>query len=82
LCKQSLVLYDLCEDQKCSVSEVAEGGWVIQFIIRIPPLVRERWYDLATRLNNVTLNNNNDIALWKWLASRQFIVKSVYQHLT
>jgi hypothetical protein len=56
------VLYDLCEDQKYSVSEVAEGGWVIQFIIRIPPLVRERWYDLATRLNNVTLNNNNDIA--------------------
>jgi hypothetical protein len=79
LCKQYPVLYDLCEDQRCSVSEVAEGGWLIQFKIRIPPLVRERWYDLAARLNNVNVNDINDTTMWKWYASRQFTVKYVYQ---
>jgi hypothetical protein len=33
LCKQYLVLYDLCVDRNCSASALAESGWVIQFKI-------------------------------------------------
>jgi hypothetical protein len=40
------------------------------------------WYDLAVKLNSVTLSDTSDIVLWKWNASKKFSVKSVYDHLT
>jgi hypothetical protein len=44
--------------------------------------VREQWYDLATKLNNMSMNDNTDHVIWKWSGRKQFMVKSVYQQLT
>jgi hypothetical protein len=63
------------------VSDV-RTGWVIQFKIRLNGIIRDQWYDLARKLNNATLNDEDEIALWRWSKSKSFTVKSVYEHLT
>jgi hypothetical protein len=63
------------------VREIKDNGWVIQFRTRLQGLVRDQWYNLACRLNNVCLNNK-DYIYWKWTPRKTFIVKSVYDHLT
>jgi hypothetical protein len=54
---------------------------VIRFRIRLPPIIRHQWYELAAKLNNVILNENKDKVAWKWTASGSFSVKLVYEHL-
>jgi hypothetical protein len=60
MCKTYPILYDLAEEKKCSVHDVASAKWVIRFRIRSPPLIREQWYLLAGKLNNVRLSNEKD----------------------
>jgi hypothetical protein len=45
-------------------------------------MIIDGWYELADKLNYVTLNDNNDKVQWKWTANKQFTVKSVHEHLT
>jgi hypothetical protein len=45
-------------------------------------LVREQWYDLASKLNGVTLNDLRDSHVYKLSRNGKFSVKSVYMHLT
>jgi hypothetical protein len=82
LCVAYTVLYDEALDKKCSMSELYARGRVIQFRTRLQGVFRAQWYDLAVRLNNFPLNGNVDMAYWKWMSSRRFTVKSVYEHLT
>jgi hypothetical protein len=82
LCITYPILYDLCLDQDCSVSEVAHKGWVIDFRVRLHGIVREQWYCLAATLNNVSLNENCDVSFWKWSNKKVFTVKSIYDHLS
>jgi hypothetical protein len=35
-----LVLYNMCLDQDCSVFEVAQKGWVIDFRVRLHVVIR------------------------------------------
>jgi hypothetical protein len=77
LCQAYPVLFELAINKKCSVSEVKENGWVIQFKVRLQGLIRAQWYDLANKLNRFPLNNDNNVALWKWSVSKTFTVKSV-----
>jgi hypothetical protein len=73
LCKQYPILYELCLDQNSSVFDVANNEWVLQFKVRLPPIIREQWYDLAMKLNNVTLERGNDKVVWKWSAVRNLL---------
>lgn len=57
ICLQYPVLYDLCVHKEISVFEVASQGWVIQFKIIFPPFLRDLWYDLVAKLNNVHLED-------------------------
>jgi hypothetical protein len=41
-----------------------------------------QWYDLARKLNSLSLNDDEDIPIWKWTGNRKFSVKSVYMQLT
>jgi hypothetical protein len=43
-------------------------------------MIRDKWYELTDRLNNISLNDENDVTIWKWTSSKKFIVKSVYEH--
>jgi hypothetical protein len=63
------------------VKEVKENGWVIQFKTRLQGLLREQWYELATKLYSVHLNDETDDVYGKWTPSRKFTVKSIYEHL-
>jgi hypothetical protein len=63
LCVSYPILYDLCLNQKASVLEVAESGWVVRFKIRLQGIVRDLWYELAARLNEVFLNQDKDVAI-------------------
>jgi hypothetical protein len=82
ICKKFPILFELTVNQKCSVHEVAAADWVIQFKIRLPPIIRDQWYRLATMLNEVNLNDARDNVRWKWTPNKQFSVKLVYLHLT
>jgi hypothetical protein len=64
------------------VRDVEENGWVIQFKIRLQGLIREQWYELTMKLNNVHLNDERGEVYWRWTPSRKFTVKFVYEHLT
>jgi hypothetical protein len=41
------LLYEICLNQNNSVSDVGNNGWVIQFKVTLPPIVRDQWYELA-----------------------------------
>jgi hypothetical protein len=82
ICVMYPILFDLAVNQKCLVYDVAMAEWVIQFKIRLPPIVREQWYRLGTRLNNVVLSDTKDKVVWRWAPSRKFTVRSIYRHLT
>jgi hypothetical protein len=82
LCKTYPILYELAEEKKCSVYDVANAGWVVHFRLRLPLLIRDQWYHLARRMNNVSLSDNQDKVIWNWSHNKQYSVKSVYQHLT
>jgi hypothetical protein len=45
------------------VLKVAESGWVVRFKIRLQGIVRDLWYELAARLNEVFLNQDKDVAI-------------------
>jgi hypothetical protein len=45
------------------VLDVAQEEWVIQFKIRLPPMIREQWYELARKLNSVTLCEDKDVVI-------------------
>jgi hypothetical protein len=50
---------------------------VVQFKIRLPPLIREQWYELARKLNSIQLGEVKDVAIWKWTQNRVFTMRSV-----
>jgi hypothetical protein len=81
-CRMYPILFDLAVNQCLSVHDVAMVEWVIQFKIRLPPIISEQWYRLAISLNCVVLNESKDKVVWKWTPCRKFTVKSVYLHLT
>jgi hypothetical protein len=82
ICKKFHIMFELVVNQKCFVHKVAYIDWVIQFKIRLPPIIRDQWYRLATMLNEVNLNDGRDMVRWKWTPNKQFFVKLVYLHLT
>jgi hypothetical protein len=45
-------------------------------------IIRGQLYELANKLNQVSLSNADDIIMWKWTSIKTFSVKSVYEHLT
>jgi hypothetical protein len=65
LCVSYPILFDICVNQNCSVWEVAQNGWVVDFKIRLHVILRDQWYGLATTLNGVRLTDEPDVALWK-----------------
>jgi hypothetical protein len=65
LCLKYTILHDLSLNQGSSVFEVVIDEWVIRFRIGLHGLLRGQWYELASRLNIVSLNEK-DVAVWKW----------------
>jgi hypothetical protein len=82
LCLTYPILFELATDQRSTVREVGDNGWVIHFKTRLQGLIRDQWYNLASRLNNVNLNDENASIFWRWSPSKTSTVKSVYDHLT
>jgi hypothetical protein len=82
LCVSYPILFDLCDNPKCSVFEVKNKEWVITFRERIHGLIREQWYLLASQLNALSLGDGKDQPIWKWTGSKNFSVKSVYDQLS
>jgi hypothetical protein len=76
------ILFDSCSNKRISVYEVWSDGWVIHFQTIPQGVVRTQWYELATKLNRVSLRECNDLPLWWWTANKVFSVKSVYNHMT
>jgi hypothetical protein len=74
--------YELCLNQTNSVFDVKNADWMIQFKIILPPITMDQWYELAGKLNVLSLNESNDKPVLKWTANKQFTIKSVYTELT
>jgi hypothetical protein len=74
--------YELCLNQTNSVFDVKNADWMIQFKIILPPITIDQWYELAGKLNVLSLNESNDKPVSKWTANKQFTIKSVYTELT
>jgi hypothetical protein len=60
LCRSYPILYELAKEKKCCVYDVANAGWVVHFRLRLPPIIRDQWYHLAEKLDNVRLSDSND----------------------
>jgi hypothetical protein len=60
LCISYPVLFHLCSNQKCSVYDIAQRGWVVPFKIRLHGVLRDEWYQLAAILNRVGLSDEKD----------------------
>jgi hypothetical protein len=73
---------ELASNKSCSVAEIREKGWVIQFRIRLQGFLCDQWYEMASKLNIVSLSDEHDVVSWKRTVSKSFTVKSVYEHLT
>jgi hypothetical protein len=56
LCITYPILYDSCLNQKSTMYDVAVNGWVVRFKYHLHGIVRDQWYELATKLNGMTLN--------------------------
>jgi hypothetical protein len=82
LCAIYPVLFDMCSRKSISVHEVWSEGWVIHFQVIPQGIIRSQWYELAVKLNSISLNNDKDLPVWKWTANKMFSVKSVYDHMT
>jgi hypothetical protein len=82
LCLTYPMLYELCTNKNCSVYQVKQQGWVLEFSIRLLNIIRNQWYELAHKLNQVILGEENDVVMWRWTTSRKFSVKSVYKQLS
>jgi hypothetical protein len=54
----------------------------VQFKIRLSPIIRDMWYELAAHLNSIRLGEGKDRPLWKWTSSKHFSVKSTYNNIT
>jgi hypothetical protein len=76
------LLYERCTDQKISVKGVANEQWVVHFKVILQGILRVQWYELAARLNLVSLDDKKDVPMWRWTSNRRFSVKSMYEHLT
>jgi hypothetical protein len=61
LCQAYPILYELATSKSCSVAEIREKGWVVQFKIRLQGLLHDQWYELASKLDRVQLN---DRVMW------------------
>jgi hypothetical protein len=59
------MLFDICVDQKISVYDVAREQWVVHFKIIPQGLLRRQWYELAAKLNNVSMNGEKDDHVWR-----------------
>jgi hypothetical protein len=35
-------------------------------------IIRNQWYELAAKLNSISLNNDKDLPLWKWNVNKIF----------
>jgi hypothetical protein len=44
--------------------------WVIRFRARLHGMLRDQWYNLAARLNAVSMNEEADVVIWKWTANK------------
>jgi hypothetical protein len=81
LCITYPILFYLCLKQNSYVHEVVSVGWVIKFKCHIQGVVREQWYELARKLNQVTLSQDSDHVIWKWSKTGKFTMKSVYDQI-
>jgi hypothetical protein len=63
LCMIYPILYDLCTNKKCSVFQVVQQEWVLEFSIRLPGVIRLQRYELGHKLNQVALEECNDLAI-------------------
>jgi hypothetical protein len=72
LCVTYPILYGLCSNKRISVYDVWNEGWVIHFQIIHQEIARSQWYELAAKLNNVSLNDGKDLPRGGGLQTRFF----------
>jgi hypothetical protein len=79
--KPDLILYDLSLNQECHIYDIACAEWAVQFKIILPPILRDQWYELASKLNSISLNVCRDEVKWIWSPNLKFSVQSMYNQL-
>jgi hypothetical protein len=71
------VLFNEAVNQKCSVLEVKEWGWVVQIKTRLQGVMRAQWYDLASKLNRFPWHEEK-----MWLYGNGLPVRSLQLNLS
>jgi hypothetical protein len=62
--------------------DVAVNNWNVEFQIRLHGELRDQWYELASKLNVVTLGEEKDKVMWRWTHIKKKLVSSVYRFLS
>jgi hypothetical protein len=74
-------VFDLCNEQKGSVAEVAGRRWRLTFRRWLDEPAQIQLRQLRDILTTCALGEEKDSPIWKWEKSKKFSIKTMYAHL-
>jgi hypothetical protein len=74
-------LYEICEDQYCSVAALKQRGWRLKFRRWLHEELQNQLRRLHDLIFCFNTNDEKDVAKWDWEKSGFFSVKSTYKFL-
>ena len=74
-------LFNICNEQKCSVAQLAHSGSRLTFRHWLGENLQNHLRELCDILTFFALNEEDDYPKWCWEKSGIFMVKSAYEHL-
>jgi hypothetical protein len=74
-------LHEICTEQSKNVVEIAERGWRLNFRRWLDERAQNQWRQMRDMLATCALSPQKDLVKWTWEKTRNFSVKSMYDHL-
>ena len=75
------VLYDICQDQDCTVASFVDNDYNLPFRRRLFGELEEQWNWMVCEAKKMPLNENPDAISWSLNSGGRFTTKSVYKWL-
>ena len=73
------VLYDICQDQDCTIASFVDNDYNLPFRRRLFGELEEQWNWMVCEAKKMPLNENPDAISWSLNSGGRFTTKSVYK---
>jgi hypothetical protein len=74
-------LFEICNEKRDSVADVAGRGWRLTFRRWLDKPAQNQLRQMRDILTTCALGNEKDKPIWKWEKNRKISVKTMYAHL-